>query len=124
MDLTHLYDQIGFYMTAVIMPATIVLDLFAIYIFSRPTVKKSTNLSFLYTCSFSIHALSVFAYIFLYRSTIVLKFDVFTYSNMSCKLSEFICRYLMVLPPWILVFIAFDRFRLIHCPSKLMFMKR
>ena len=105
------------------MPITVILNLIAIYVLSRPAIKRTTNMSFLYRWSISINTSIVLAYIFIFNAPVLFNVDFYTSSNFSCKVIEFLRCFMLMVSLWFIVLISFDRFRLIHCPNKMTFMR-
>jgi hypothetical protein len=121
--LSHASNQVGFYMASIAMPIGALLNIFAIYIFTRPNLNK-TNMGFLFIWQKAIDTSLLFSYTFIFRAPILFDFDPFAASNVACKLLSFYKRFMLVMSSAIMVFIAFDRFLFVHYHKRFKFMKR
>jgi uncharacterized membrane protein len=122
-DLEFVSKQIGFYMIVIGTPLGAILNMFAIYIFTRPALNR-TNMGFLFRWQKTIDTICLISYALLIRSPIIFDFDVFTLSDTACKLLSFYKSFILTMSSAIMAFIAFDRFLFIHYQKKFKFMKR
>ncbi len=121
--LSHITNQVGFYMTTIAMPIGAILNLLSIFIFTRPNLNR-TNMGFLFIWQKAIDTIVLFSYTFIFRAPYLFDYDLFVLSNASCKLFSFYRRFMVFMSSAIMVFIAFDRFLFVHYHNKFKFMRR
>jgi hypothetical protein len=119
----NLNSTINYHYTITLMPIGIVLNLFAIYIFQRPRLNKTT-MGFLYTCQALADMFLLIQTIFVARGEMVFKMKIYNRSEFLCSISNFLRRFALHMCAFIYVFITVDRFLCVHYPNRFKFLKK
>jgi hypothetical protein len=120
--LTNLFDTVDFWFLILTVPLGVVLNLFAIYVFSRPNLNKTT-MGFFYMNLSGWTAAVLLYFFFVQNSAKTMKYDITKYTPLGCAFYMFIRRVIREVPPWIEVLITIDRFIAVCHPTKFKFMK-
>jgi hypothetical protein len=121
--LNTLSIQMNFYFGVIALPIGLVLDIFSLYIYTKPSLNK-TNMGFLYFWQALADILVMLLSLFLSRSRELFDVNLPNYSEFLCKFNSFARRYLVHLSSWMNVIACFDRFIFVLYPSSSKFMKR
>jgi hypothetical protein len=116
-------DRLEFWFLYLTIPLGILLNMFSIYIFSRPNLNKNANMGFFYLNLSIYNTLVLIYYFFIMDSKLVFGVNLTTKSNVSCKIITFIRRCIREIPTWIEALITFDRYLAICHSNKYKFMK-
>ena len=120
--LTNLFDTVDYWFLILTVPLGIILNLFSIYVFSRPNLNKTT-MGFFYMNLSGWTAAVLIYFFFVQNSAKTMKYDISKHTSFGCALYMFIRRVIREVPPWIEVLITFDRYIAVCHPTKLKFLK-
>ncbi len=120
--LTNLFDTIDYWFLVLTVPLGIVLNLVAIYVFSRPNLNKTT-MGFFYMNLSGWTAAVLCYFFFVQNSAKTMKYELSKLTPFGCSIYMLIRRVIREVPPWIEVLITFDRYIAVCHPTKLKFMK-
>ncbi|RNA42969.1 FMRFamide receptor-like [Brachionus plicatilis] len=112
--ITAISDSISFYYLLVIIPFGFFANILSIFIYTRPTMNKETNTSFLYMCLSIMNIISLLNYTFIVRPRNIFGYTV----EMTCGLTGFIRRNIFNSTSWVQPIISFDRFLFVFYPVK------
>lgn len=101
----------------------VIIDLFAIYTFSRLQNSKKSKMSLLYKVLGIYDILALLTYTVIYTLS-AYGFKLANTSDPMCKIVLVLRRTLVVCPSWTETLITFDRFRNVICPQKYKFMTK
>jgi hypothetical protein len=111
MDLKVISNNLIFFITVIIMPLGILLNSFAIFVFTRPNLNKSTsNMSFLSIIQLIIDIMILLSNIFIFRSVQLFKYDIYSLTEFGCRFLNLYRRFILHASSWTALFITFDRF--------------
>nr|QVK45691.1 G protein-coupled receptor [Proales similis] len=117
-ELNALAVSMGFYVTTIVLPVGVVLNLFSFYIFSRPSLNK-TNMGFLYRWQSAVDIALLLLTIFVLGSEYVLSTRISDWSNFACGLVTFVRRFTVHASSWLTLVITVDRFLFVRFPTRL-----
>jgi hypothetical protein len=115
---------INFYFSSVVVPLGILLNIFALVIFSRESLSNKHHMRVMYLSLAIFDTMALTNSIFFIQLLPSLDINLDEYSDFSCKLVTTWRRTVIQTPSWIQVIITFDRFRLIFLNKKFNFMEK
>ena len=118
--LSSLSDRMEYYFLMIVIPTGLVGNLISIFIYSRPSLNKNTNIGLLYIWLCIINIVSLLYYAFVNRSGHLFNYTV----SLPCGFDLFIRRNCNNSVSWMQVLIAFDRFVAVIYPKKLFMRKK
>ena len=126
-ELKHLFLTISYWIQILTIPLGIFLNLFSIYIYSRPNLNKSkskTGFFYMNLCFWSINASII--NMFIVGSSSLFGYDFSLINSLSCAFIMYFRRVVRAIPCWIDCLITLDRYLLIchNHKFKLMTKKR
>jgi hypothetical protein len=111
--------KIDFYACVILHSIGLLLHLFSLYIYQKPSMNK-TNMGYLFTCQSCVDA----AYLFFLIVNVQPPINKhFSHSDHLCKLSNFAVSYLYNLSPWTNAFICMERFLFVLFPRSCQLIK-
>ena len=87
-DITENGNSITKYFVLILMPLGIVLNLFSVYVFWRPSLNK-TNMGLLNRIQLSIDTIILLSNIFLFRANILFDINFYLINSWTCKIFTF-----------------------------------
>lgn len=112
--ITEVSDKISFYYLIIIIPFGFITNILSVFIYTRPSINKETNTSFLYMCLSIVNIISLLNYTFIVRSRNVFGYTV----QMTCGIADFLRRNIFNSTSWIQPIISLDRFLFVFYPIK------
>jgi hypothetical protein len=123
MDLIAISNQVTTYVVVCAMPVGVILNSFAFYVFSRPTLNM-TNMGLLNRIQLGVDIIVLLSNILLFRTSVLFNFNLYTVHDLICKSLSVYRRSILHISSFTNAFITFDRFVYVHCWSKFKLMKK
>ena len=112
--LNYTMKSMSYWTNILTIPIGIILNMFAIYIYSRPNLNKSkSNMGFFYINLSFWSVTALVTSLFVISSKNLLNYDLSVLSHTSCAVIWFIRRFIRETPSWVDVLITIDRYLLI-----------
>jgi hypothetical protein len=118
-SLLYVPTKIDYFACVALHPIGLVLHLFSLYIYQKPSMKK-TNMGYLFTWQSCVDVVYLLYLIVNVQSEINTYFVQF---DELCKLTNFVVKYFYNLSPWTNAFICLERFLFVFFPRSCHLMK-
>lgn len=107
--LENLGDTIGYYITIIIVPIGILLNLKTAFLFSRKNLNK-TNMGFFYFWTSILFMFTLAYNIFFIKSKLFFNYDLSKTSDTLCQITTLFKKAIRSMPPWLLVITTIERY--------------